>query len=364
MRYGLLAALEFELAQYEPVMASYPLRALSIGGGTPNLLDEAQCEQLMSHVFRIFRRAPEFHTTVDLSPHAATYEKLRTWVAQGASRMSFGVQTLTTSVLERIHRDHQTFDMVARALENARRAGVGAVCVDLVVGLPGETEASFVATLERIVGLEPDEIQIFRWILEPKCVDYATLGPLSDERLAERERILAAADGYLRSGKLGRAYTGAASNSGLEYISTRADLFHVFGHYETVRSAHASVLGVGLGAFSEVSGALTYGHAVTWDDYVTWPNRRPQLPFVGATVSPTFDMAARWAKSLDSASLDRADFRRDFGRTPEQVFPDEIDFLTRAGWLRLTDDVYGVPTELPREATASFFGWIPPTCPC
>ena len=77
----------------------------------------------------------------------------------GALQFEVGIQTFDTDVSARISRRQD----VPRLEENLRwlRAETGVhVHADLIVGLPGETVASFAAGFDRLVALGPQEIQV------------------------------------------------------------------------------------------------------------------------------------------------------------------------------------------------------------
>lgn len=344
----LLATMDYELDRYAEAMDSYPIRAMAVGGGTPNLLTVEQTHRLLSGVFERFTTEPLFHLTVDLSPQAATLEKLRAWREYRTSRVSIGVQSLTGPVLKRINRPQSTAAVV-RAVTAARQVGIEAVAIDLIAGLPGETVSSFLETLEAVTALQPDQIQIFRWVLEPKCADFQIQGPMTPQQMEERERILAAARDFMARGDPGRLYFCREATFGLDYISRTGDLFHVSAQYEELRSDQYSVLAVGLGAVSHAQGALRYSSSVPWTEYLDWPEHQVSRPFYGSSVSREFAMATRWAATVDNSILHRSRFRAEFGISPEEAFPEEIDFLLRRGLLRRADDAYVVPRGIGRE---------------
>jgi len=76
----------------------------------------------------------------------------------GALRVEVGVQTFNPLVARRIGRrpDSAEAERVIRAL----RAAGAVVHADLIAGLPGETPASFAAGFDRLLSLQPDELQV------------------------------------------------------------------------------------------------------------------------------------------------------------------------------------------------------------
>jgi coproporphyrinogen III oxidase-like Fe-S oxidoreductase len=345
-------AVQFELRQYRNVLGGYPVGAMSVGGGTPNLLSAAQTRRLLSSVFDVFPVQSAFHVTLDLSPAATTMEKLKAWREYGASRVVFGVQTLDEAILRRINRRSETRKAITRAINMAHEVGFECIGVDLIAGLPGDTVEGFRNTLKGIVEIHPHHIQIFRWILEPKCPEYQMHGPMTPHQLEEREKIIDAAREFMNTGSQAREYAGLSANFGLEYRRSDVSLFHMTAHYEMLRSAQKSILALGHFGVSRIQGVMEYSANQPWLEYLQWPQTSTTHPFRGFPMTRRYAMAANWAANLDEGFLSRKQFQGNFGVTPEDVFGNDIDYLCRQGWLVRQGDLYVVPKSAGREESA------------
>ncbi len=151
-------ALLSELACTEEIIGSRHVRALYIGGGTPTALSLPGLEKVLVRAAQIARNADEF--TVEAGrPDTITQEKLALIKASGARRLSVNAQTMFDETLRRIGRQHtaaQFFD----AYEMAKKTGFDAINVDLIAGLPGETQAHIEKSLNQVIGLKPDNITV------------------------------------------------------------------------------------------------------------------------------------------------------------------------------------------------------------
>ena len=134
------AALLRQLELYAPIAERLRFHSLHVGGGTPTLLTETQLDELFGRLAR-FPRGDGFQAGVEAHPASATTGKLEVLARHGVHRLSFGLETLTPAVLERVNRGDQTEARVRTALAEARRLGFS-INVDLLAGLPGETPAS------------------------------------------------------------------------------------------------------------------------------------------------------------------------------------------------------------------------------
>ncbi len=177
-----LAALDREASLY----AGHLFSTLYIGGGTPSLLSAAQLEKLLQIVNRHFGPITAFtESTLEANPESISSEKLHVLKQAGLNRLSLGLQSTDDATLQRIGRVHnvQTF---LRAFEDARQAGFDNVSVDLIAGLPGQTEEKFLEGLQQTVALQPEHISVYGLQVEEGTPFYAE-GVKADEDLLRRE---------------------------------------------------------------------------------------------------------------------------------------------------------------------------------
>jgi oxygen-independent coproporphyrinogen-3 oxidase len=143
-----VAALEREL---EGVPEGTPLTQAYVGGGTPTALPPDLLDRLLASVFARVRRDPEGEVhTVECSPESLTDAHVEVLRRRGVERVSMGVQTNDPGVLEATRRRHDE-GQVRAACERLVSAGF-VVNVDLIYGLPGQTEAGFRRDFETVAG--------------------------------------------------------------------------------------------------------------------------------------------------------------------------------------------------------------------
>ncbi len=151
-------ALLTELECAEQIIGGRRVRALYVGGGTPTALSLPGLEKVLSRASKLAQNADEF--TVEAGrPDTITGEKLALIKASGAHRLSVNAQTMFDETLQRIGRRHTAAEFLA-AYELAMSAGFDAINVDLIAGLPGETEAHTAQSLRRVIALEPENITV------------------------------------------------------------------------------------------------------------------------------------------------------------------------------------------------------------
>ena len=86
--------------------------------------------------------------------------------ALGFNRASFGVQEFDPKVQAAINRI-QPPEMVARAVEGLRAAGVRNINFDLIYGLPYQTVQTLIATIGKCAAIRPDRLALFGYAHVP-----------------------------------------------------------------------------------------------------------------------------------------------------------------------------------------------------
>jgi oxygen-independent coproporphyrinogen-3 oxidase len=134
--------------------------SIYLGGGTPSLLSPSLLRHLFTTVRREFAVLPTSEITVECAPGQLDPAVLDALVECGVTRVSFGVQSFIDSEARAIGRLHNR----AVALEDIRRvraAGIGDISVDLISGLPGQTQQSWFESLNVLADSGVDHASIY-----------------------------------------------------------------------------------------------------------------------------------------------------------------------------------------------------------
>jgi oxygen-independent coproporphyrinogen III oxidase len=185
-----LSSLHGEIALVaESLPARFILSHLHFGGGSPTMLAPEDWLELIAAVRRRFDVAMDAEIAVELDPRDASDNYVAALAAAGVNRASIGVQDFDPDVQHAINRI-QPFAVVERVTGWLRRHGIGKVNLDLMYGLPLQTEAKVVAMVDRAVGLGPSRVALFGYAHVPwmkahqKLIDEALL-PGQAERLQQ-----------------------------------------------------------------------------------------------------------------------------------------------------------------------------------
>ena len=137
-----------------------PLQTIYIGGGTPTTLTAGQLDRLLGQIHSEFAMEDMEEFTVEAGrPDSITEEKLQVLKKWGVTRISINPQTLKDETLTIIGRKH-TASQFLEAYILARETGFTNINVDLIVGLPDETEEDMMRTLDKLFAIEPESITI------------------------------------------------------------------------------------------------------------------------------------------------------------------------------------------------------------
>jgi len=175
------------IRELELVAADLKVETVFFGGGTPSLLNLRQWEQVLRAFDRLgLLGAAEW--TVESNPATVSLDKARLLRSYGVNRMSMGVQSLNSDLLDRLGRVH-TRDMVFKSFDLLRRAGFENLNLDLMFAIPGQTLEIWRETLIEATAMGSEHLSTYEVIYEE---DTALFADLQARRVAEDEDLACA----------------------------------------------------------------------------------------------------------------------------------------------------------------------------
>jgi putative oxygen-independent coproporphyrinogen III oxidase len=233
---ALLADLEQDL----PAAWGRPVESVFIGGGTPSLFAPEMIEQLLSGIRARVLLKPDAEITLEANPGTVDREHFQGFRAAGINRLSIGVQSFQDDALERIGRIH-TGRQAIRAAEAAHDAGFDNFNLDLMFGLPGQTQQQALDDLRTAIDLEPTHLSWYELTIEPNTWFYRHPPQLPDDTalwdMQCAGRTLLEQNGYARYEVSAWSQAGKQCRHNLNYWQ--------FGDY----------LGIGAGAHGKITDA-------------------------------------------------------------------------------------------------------------
>jgi oxygen-independent coproporphyrinogen III oxidase len=151
-----------------------PLAHIHWGGGSPNSLSADQIRRLAATLHSSFSIGPETEFAVEIDPRWLDDGQMAAFADSGVNRVSVGVQDFNPEVQAAINRV-QSVEMTERAVQGMRAAGVRGINIDLVYGLPHQTEDSVANTIQEVIRLAPDRIALFGYAHLPSRAKHQTM---------------------------------------------------------------------------------------------------------------------------------------------------------------------------------------------
>ena len=307
--------------------AAYEVDTIYFGGGTPTLLNLSQWERLFGVLHRHFRILPDAEITAETNPATADHTYLRTLRSLGVNRLSMGIQSADTAELKALGRVHD-FKQAQQTFADAREAGFDNISIDLMLGIPHQTQESLARTLREFTALAPEHISAYLLKIE----DGTPFGhmrdtlPLPDEDLqcdlyTDTVTTLAAA-GYSRYEISNFARPNRHSRHNLRYWLGRP------------------YLGLGLAAHSDFGGRrFSAGRDISAYLAGKWIEESAEI-----------DKEERRAEYIMlrlrlEEGIDLADYRARFGRDLLAEHAQTLAPYRRAGLLREEDGRLALTTE-------------------
>jgi oxygen-independent coproporphyrinogen-3 oxidase len=162
-----MTALERQARVVRAALGDVTFARVAVGGGTPTLLDAGALEQLFDLAERVMGAAlPSLPMSVETSPETALPERLQLLRRRGVSRVSIGVQSFDEREVRAVNRPQRTRD-VNLALERLRALDFPTLNIDLMYGLPGQTRASFLDSLQQALRFMPEELYLYPLYVRP-----------------------------------------------------------------------------------------------------------------------------------------------------------------------------------------------------
>jgi oxygen-independent coproporphyrinogen III oxidase len=245
---------------------------LHFGGGTPNFLDAPALGGLIDSLGRFFHfsnaRTRDF--SIELDPRSVRDGDIEAYAAMGFNRASFGVQDFDRAVQLAINRE-QSIEETLRAIDACRESGFRSVNVDLIYGLPRQTLAGFLHTLNTIVLARPDRIAVYGYAHMPE--KFKAQRQIDERELPDAaERLALLQIAIERLSAAGYCYIGldhfALPGDDLSVALAAGSLQRNFMGYTT--HAESDLIGLGASSISHIgeSYSQNYRELPEWESAV------------------------------------------------------------------------------------------------
>jgi len=134
--------------------------SIYLGGGTPSILDPEQLKRIFAAAREQFKIAADAEITVECAPGTLTPSLIETLLACGVNRVSLGVQSFVDPEARSVGRLHQRVT-VLEEIQCLRQAGISNINVDLIAGLPHQTDQSWTYSLNEAIATVAPHVSVY-----------------------------------------------------------------------------------------------------------------------------------------------------------------------------------------------------------
>ena len=160
--------------------SEYIVDTIFIGGGTPSVLEADCIGEVLCKLKEKFEISEDCECTIEVNPGTVDSDKMEKYRETGINRLSIGLQSCNDNELKNLGRIHNFKDF-EDMFQSARTAGFENINVDLMSSIPGQTEESFIRSLKRVIGLNPEHLSVYSLIVEEGTPFYEMDLNLPDE---------------------------------------------------------------------------------------------------------------------------------------------------------------------------------------
>ncbi len=303
----------------------YTVDSIFIGGGTPSLLETEYLEEILDAVFSRFRMSKDTEITIESNPGTLDPCKLRDYVGLGINRLSMGVQSLNNDILKYLGRIHSA-EVAVKNYEDARIAGFENINLDMMFGIPGQSEKIWNEDFARIIDLRPEHISFYSLQVEEGTPVFADvmdgrveeIDTVIDRRMYHHAINQLESAGYEHYEISNAALPGFESRHNMKYWSMK------------------DYLGVGLGAHSFMGGKR-FCNTEILKDYLS-TDRAVGVSATEQEISGSDHMSEYIFLGLRrTQGINLDDFEKQYGKKFLDLYQHETEDLIGRGLLEIKD---------------------------
>ncbi|MBU2864119.1 radical SAM family heme chaperone HemW [Reinekea forsetii] len=160
-----------DIKQDAPLAQGRLISTVFFGGGTPSLLSEKAIATIIDALNDNIGFEEHAEITLEANPGTAEANKFKGFAKAGVNRLSIGVQSFDNQRLATLGRIHNR-DEAKRAAQFAHDAGLSNFNIDLMHGLPDQSEAEALNDIDQALALSPQHISWYQLTIEANTEFY------------------------------------------------------------------------------------------------------------------------------------------------------------------------------------------------
>jgi oxygen-independent coproporphyrinogen-3 oxidase len=162
------AAVLGEMRSFSSRAITEEVDSIYFGGGTPSLVPSEHITGILRECQGRFHISHDCEVSMEANPGTLSAEKVAAYRNAGINRISIGAQSFVDQELSAIGRTH-TAEMIVESIDLLRSRGFVNINLDLMLGLPMQTEESWRKNLEAVARASAPHISVYMLDLDDHC---------------------------------------------------------------------------------------------------------------------------------------------------------------------------------------------------
>ncbi len=318
-----IAALKKALTLYAEnnYVKSSVFTELYVGGGSPSVISNEQIADVLSFCRENFNLSANHLTKFTACTNSLSENKIVALHSNNVDQLDIGIQTFNDSLRKTLMIRDSSRDAKDK-LRLIKKKGLR-VSIDLLYNLPGQTLEQWKDDIKQALELEVESVDCYPLDLYPgtplaKKIAAGELPPVGDDS-TELDMYLEAYRSFKENG-----YKPTCHN---RFSRVKEDF----------NKPSSEVVGTGAGFFMGHIDRFLYSDIEDIQNYIL-KVKEGSFPIARLNeISKEDEMRKAMMLIYIRVPVDRENFRADFGRFPEEVFPNEINKLKREGLIEVKE---------------------------
>ncbi|MFD2052253.1 coproporphyrinogen-III oxidase family protein [Mesorhizobium calcicola] len=328
-----LSALDKEMSWSDAALAGKAIETAFFGGGTPSFLTNHQLKTLFGIIdkrFDLSKSEVSFELHPSLVKHDDAADRVSTLLSGGVNRLVLGVQTLDRNILRILNRGHGV-DEVVRTVKLLNDMGAENLSLDLMYGLPEQTLRSWYDSLIGLLDMGIEKFNIFPLM-------FKSTDPIARQLARGRYQFAGAKERIVMHFMAEHILTSLGYRHGPIFYWTKRPQPHSVQQRRKYDSWNDNnLVPFGLGGFGYMSQCQFYNEA-DLDRYLSRVEAGEKPVWKGAVLSHDDLMRRTLMFALRSSGVSLSRFEGQFGVSIEKYFGRELELLSKAGLVRISND--------------------------
>jgi len=190
----MLKSIKKEILMRQSYLNGAKISSIYFGGGTPSILNKGEIQSLIYTIHNNFKIDIDAEITLECNPDDLDKKKLLELKEIGINRLSIGIQSFDDADLKFMNRSHNAMEALS-CIQFAKETGFENITIDLIYGLPKQTNEKWKKNLEQMLTLDIQHFSAYSLTVEPKTklkhqIDKKLVTPLDDKITVEHFNTL------------------------------------------------------------------------------------------------------------------------------------------------------------------------------